>query len=240
MWEVDKQALNEKQHLTTSKAVPQCPIDDAPSSVKGGSAPLCVVVRHGGVGICIGARQLLEDLRIGKLLISSHLKLCVCVSGFVFLPAHLEWERTSSPPVGAEKSQRDRRPPVPLRGGWQTEQTAVTWSTSSLHRSLVPPVVQKQNWIVLGSCLKHLYIEQIKTNAPWPFQTSRHLELGCGQCGRTCFGGSGKRWRWDLESCDSSRCSERSSFHWSNRLASGPEMCTVKQLGEWDSVMSCL
>lgn len=31
-------------YLTTSKTVPQSPIDDAPGSVKGGSTPLCVIV----------------------------------------------------------------------------------------------------------------------------------------------------------------------------------------------------
>ncbi len=49
-------------NLTTSKAVPQCTIDDALSSVKGGPAPLCVIVCHGLVGICIGTSQLLEGL----------------------------------------------------------------------------------------------------------------------------------------------------------------------------------
>lgn len=55
-------------YLTTSKAVPQCPIDDAPSSVKGGSTPLCVIVGHGGMGIRIGTSQLLKDLNMGTLL----------------------------------------------------------------------------------------------------------------------------------------------------------------------------
>lgn len=49
-------------YLTTSKAVPQCAIDDASGSVEGGPTPVCVVVGHGGVVVCVGSGQLLEDL----------------------------------------------------------------------------------------------------------------------------------------------------------------------------------
>lgn len=52
-------------YLTTSKTVPQGPIDDAPSSVKGGSTPLRVIIWHGGMGVRIGTSQLLEDLSRG-------------------------------------------------------------------------------------------------------------------------------------------------------------------------------
>lgn len=52
-------------HLTSSKTVPQCPVDDAPSSVKGGSTPICVVIGHGGMGVRIGTSKLLEALSKG-------------------------------------------------------------------------------------------------------------------------------------------------------------------------------
>lgn len=55
-------------YLTTSKTVPQCAIDDAPSSVKGGSTPVCVIVWHGVMVVCVGASQLLEDLSTERLL----------------------------------------------------------------------------------------------------------------------------------------------------------------------------
>lgn len=58
-------------------------------------------------------------------------------------PVHLEWVKTSFPHVGVWRSRRDRKPPDRHRGGWQTGQMAVTWSTSLLHRSLVPPAGQK-------------------------------------------------------------------------------------------------
>lgn len=50
------------QHLTSGKAVPQRPVDDASGPVKRGAAPVGVVVRHGGVIVRVGASQPLESL----------------------------------------------------------------------------------------------------------------------------------------------------------------------------------
>lgn len=65
------------------------------------------------------------------------------------LPAHLEWERTSSPHAGVWRSRRDRKLPAPHRGDWQTGQTAVTGATSWQRKSLVPPTVQRYDCKVL-------------------------------------------------------------------------------------------
>lgn len=145
-----------KHQLTTSKTVPQRSIDDAPRTVKGGSTPVCVIVWHGGMVVCVCAGQLLKNLtRTGQKKkstksgadIESHLN---PLSFFhPSLPVHQAWGRTSSPREGVWRSQRDRKLPALHREDWQTGQMAGTSSTSSQHKSLVPPTGQMYDCEVL-------------------------------------------------------------------------------------------
>lgn len=145
------------------------------------------------------------------------------------LPAHLELVRASSPHVGVSRSQMGRRSPAPLHGGWQTEQTAGTWSTSSPHRSLMPPTVPTQKSYTADTVVLHTRKVR-KANLPLQFRTSRRRESGCGRCGSACSAGSDKRWRWGRENCGLGRCSGHLSFRWSNHSTSGPKTFQFKHL----------
>lgn len=146
-----------KHHLTASKAVPLRSIDDAPRTIKGGSTPVCVVVWHGGMVVCICAGQLPKNLtsKGPKERAQSQALTSPVVSGWHLhplhflrhpsLPVHQAWETTSCPREGVWKGQRDRKLPAPHREDWQTGQMAGTWATSSQHKSLVPPTGQMYN-----------------------------------------------------------------------------------------------
>lgn len=60
--------------LTTSKAVPQRSIDDAPRTIKGRSTPVCVIVGHCGVVVRVRAGKLLKNLASHKERAQSQLK----------------------------------------------------------------------------------------------------------------------------------------------------------------------